>query len=382
MSRFLRYALCLLFAVCGLFYAALQSVRTHLQAVAVLHEVEGYPVPWIARGLIGPVTRQDLLIPISDGSATQQVRARLYRPAHAANAPAMVIFHGVHHLGIDEPRLMGFASAIASCGVQVLTPELPDIKDYRVSQQSLQTIGGSVAWFAARTGAPVGVTGLSFSGGLALVAAADPRYHPAFKFVLAVGSQDSMARVVQYYRTGRDLRPDGTVEQLPPHEYGPLVIEYEHLEDFVPPQDLAPVQAVLRAHLYEDSASQKRASLELNPAQKRESLELMDATSAATHARIQAVAREHAAEMAALSPEGRLANLGIPVYLLHGQGDNVIPSAETLWLARELRPQDLKAMLVSPILSHVNLDGAAPTAMDSWRLLHFFARVMQAADSR
>jgi len=382
MSRFLRYALCLLLAVCALFYVALQPIRSHLQALAVLHEVEGRPVPWIATGVIGPVTRQDLLIPVTVGSTTQEVRARLYRPSRAASAPAMVIFHGVHHLGIDEPRLMSFASAIASCGVQVLTPELPDIKDYRVSRESLQTIGGSVAWFATRTGGPVGVAGLSFSGGLALVAAADPRYHPAFKFIFAVGSQDSMARVIQYYRTGRDLRPDGTVEQLPPHEYGPLVIEYEHLEDFVPPQDLAPVQAVLRAHLYEDSADEKRASLALDPAQKRESLELMDATSAATHARIQTVAREHAAEMAALSPQGRLANLGIPVYLLHGQADNIIPSAETLWLARELHPHDLKAVLVSPILSHVNLDGAAPTAMDSWRLLHFFARVMQAADSR
>jgi len=382
MSRFLRFASCLLFALCALFYAALQPVRPLLQALAVLHEVEGHPVPWIANGVIGPVTRQDLLIPISDGSTTQQVRARLYTPSHAAKAPAMVIFHGVHHLGIDEPRLMSFAAAIASCGIQVLTPELPDIKDYRVSRQSLQTIGGSVAWFAARTGGPVGVTGLSFSGGLALVAAADPRYHPAFKFVLAVGSQDSMARVAQYYATGSDLRPDGTVEQLPPHEYGPLVIEYEHLDDFVPPQDLAPVQAVLRAHLYEDKAAETRASLALKPSQKTESLELMDATSAATHARVQAVARKYAAEMAALSPDGRLSGLGTPIYLLHGQADNVIPSAETLWLARELRPQDLKAMLVSPILSHVNLDGAAPTAMDSWRLLHFFARVMEASESR
>ena len=85
----------------------------------------------------------------------------------------MVIFHGVHHLGIDEPRLVAFAAAMASCGIRVLTPELPDIKDYRVSEASVTTIGGSVKWFAAATGGPVGVMGLSFSGGLALVAAAD-----------------------------------------------------------------------------------------------------------------------------------------------------------------------------------------------------------------
>ena len=96
--------------------------------------------------------------------------------------------------------------------------------------------------------------GLSFSGGLALVAAADPAYHPDFKFVFAVGSQDSMARVTDYYQTGRDARPDGTTQVLAAHEYGPLVLEYEHLEDFVPAHDLEPVRAVLRAHLYEDKA--------------------------------------------------------------------------------------------------------------------------------
>ena len=63
----------------------------------------------------------------------------------------MVIFHGVHHLGIEEPRLMGFATAMAGCGIRVLTPELPGIKDYRVSQDSVEMIGESVRWFAAQT---------------------------------------------------------------------------------------------------------------------------------------------------------------------------------------------------------------------------------------
>jgi len=77
-----------------------------------------------------------------------------------------------------------------------------------------------------------------------------------------------------------------------------------------------------------------------------------------------------------------LDGLATPVYLLHGQADNIIPSAETLWMAHELRQQDLKAMLVSPVLSHLNLDGAKPGAMDNWRLLHFFAGVIGAAETR
>jgi hypothetical protein len=38
-------------------------------------------------------------------------------------------------------------------------------------------------------------------------------------------------------------------------------------------------------------------------------------------------------------------------------------------------------MLVSPALTHVDVDGQQPGVMDRWRLIHFFALVLQAAES-
>jgi acetyl esterase/lipase len=355
--------------------------KAHLQAVAVLREVAGQPVPWATHNLMVPVTTEDLSFPIETANGQEQVRARVYIPQNRPHAPAMVIFHGVHHLGIDEPRLVGFASAMAGCGIRVLTPELPGIKDYHVSQDSVAAIGESVRWFAAQTGGPVGVMGLSFSGGLALVAASEPQYHPAFRFIVAVGSQDSMLRVAEYYMSGRDARPDGSVETLPPHEYGPLVLEYENLDDFVPAQDLAPVRALLKAHLYEDRPGEAAAKLGMTEVQLREAMDLMDTKLPTTRSAIAASIARHAGESPVLSPQGRLRTLGTPVYLLHGEGDNIIPSAETLWMASELQPDDRKAVLVSPVLSHLDLNGPKPGAMDQWRLIHFFARMIHAAES-
>jgi dienelactone hydrolase len=356
------------------------AIKAHMQAVCVLDSVSGHKAPWFAGTVITQVATEDLSFAIETPAGPRAVRARMYEPQGLPNAPAMVILHGVHHLGIDEPRLMSFARAMAACGIRVLTPELPGIKDYHVDEDSVATIGQSVKWMAKRNGAPVGVMGLSFAGGLALVAAEEPLYAPSFRFVFAVGAQDSMARVTEYYETGSDARPDSSVETLAPHEYGPLVIEYEHLEDFVPPQDLVPVRAVLRAHLYEDKVAEAQASLALNGPQKRETLALMDATSAETKLRIASVLVKYAAEMGRLSPSGKLKTLKVPVYLLHGEGDNVIPAAETQWMANELPKPMLSAMLVSPVLSHVNLDGASPGTRDEWRLMHFFALVMEAAE--
>lgn len=353
-------------------------LKAHLQAVAILQQVSGKPVPAIVGDFVAqPIRTEDVTLHVESGN----VRARMYLPVNKPNAPALIVLHGVHHLGIDEPRLIAFARAMASCGIRVLTPELPDIMDYHVDAASIITIGQSAHWFAHQTGGPVGVMGLSFSGGLALIAAGDPLYHSDFKFVFAVGSQDSMARVVQYYRTGADIRPNGPAEVLPAHEYGPLVIEYEYVQDFVPQQDVAAIRPVLRAHLYEDKAAEALAEAKLNETQTAEAKELMDATSPRTQAQIAAASVKHVYDLQELSPEPRLHTMTTPVYLLHGEADNIIPSAETLWMATELPRDSLQAVLVSRVISHIDMDQGDPGLLEQWRLVHFFALVVHAVNA-
>jgi len=352
----------------------------HLQAVAVLDQVADKSVPPMLRRLvIQPVTATEIVLPLPSGP----VRARLYTPLGHPDAPAVLVLHGVHYLGMDEPRMIAFASALASCGLRVLTPELPGIKDYQVDQGTITTIGDAAAWLSAQqAGRPVGVLGLSFSGGLSLIAASDPRWHPYFKFVAAVGSQDNMARVADFYRTGNDRRPDGTIEYLAPHEYGPLVLEYEHLEDFVPAPDLPALRAVLRDHLYEDRPAELAALARLTPAQAALATQLMETRSPTTRNLLYTSTQRHLAAAAAVSPTGHLGALTTPVYLLHGEADNIIPAAESQWLAAELPRHTLKADLVSPVLSHLDLDGTGPTPWDELRLIHFFALLLHAAESR
>ena len=353
--------------------------KAHLQAVAMLQLASGQKVPWIIEKLvIEPVRSEGIDFPTSAGV----VHSRLYTPVRHPHAPGLIVLHGVHHLGIEEPRLIGFAKAMASCGLRVLTPELGGIKDYHIDLSSVRTIDESTKWFAAQTGHPVAVMGLSFSGGLALVAATDPAYSPDFKFVLAVGSQDEMSHVANYYLTGQELRPNGTIEQLKPHEYGSLVLEYEHLEDFVPPADEEAIRPVLRQHLYENRAAEEAAEAKLDVRQRAEAVALMDSNNVDTREKLALSGKKHAQEMDDLSPHGRLQKMTTPVYLLHGEADNIIPAAETQWMETELPKATLQSALVSPVLSHVDLDGAKPKAGDQWRLVHFFALVLHAAERK
>ncbi len=357
-------------------------LRNHFEAVAVLDQVAGKPIPAPLTHYTHAVSVADLTLPLPSGA----VRARLYTPTDNPNAPALIVLHGVHHMGMDEPRMIAFARAMASTGLRVLTPELPHIDDYHVDASTITTIGDTATWFSANTGNhPVGILGLSFSGGLSLMAAAQPAYAPHIKFVTAVGSQHSMARVAAYYRTGDAPRPDGTIEHLTPHEYGPLVIEYQHLEDFMPvgysPQDLAAQRLVLRDHLYEDPTRERGDYATLTPAQARLAHRLMSTTSPTTQALLQASEQRHLDYATSVSPRGILHEVKVPVYILHGEGDNIIPAAESLWLASELPHGALQAMLITPVISHLDMDGKGPSTMDNLRLMHFFAQLLQAAQS-
>jgi pimeloyl-ACP methyl ester carboxylesterase len=71
-----------------------------------------------------------------------------------------------------------------------------------------------------------------------------------------------------------------------------------------------------------------------------------------------------------------------PVYLLHGRADNIIPSAESMWMASELPSSTLKEVLISPVLSHLNMDGSNPGMWDQWEIVHLFAVVMDAAERK
>ncbi len=191
-----------------------------------------------------------------------------------------------------------------------------------------------------------------------------------------------MSRVANYYLTGSALRPGGDAEMLAPHEYGALVLEYESLEDFVPVPDREAVRWCCGAICMMDFPAERAALAKLTPGQMAEAKQLMDTTSATTRRMIADSDARHAAAMASVSPEGRLTRLATPVFLLHGEGDNIIPSAETQWLAKDVPKGMMRASLITPVISHLDLDGKGPGFADQWRLVRFFAMILHTAQAR
>ena len=58
---------------------------------------------------------------------------------------------------------------------------------------------------------------ISFSGGLALLAASDPQYAPSIAWVASIGGYYDLAHVLRFFATGDAVTPDGGVEHLTQH---------------------------------------------------------------------------------------------------------------------------------------------------------------------
>lgn len=349
---------------------------THFRAAGILLRVQSPQHPGSLANLSAhPIEEMPTEVPTPSGP----IRARLYIPKDRPHAPGIVLVHGVHHLGIEEPRMVAFARALSSSGLRVLTPELLSLADYQVDRSSIDLIGYSARALSAQLGQKVGVLGLSFSGGLSLLAAADPRFEPYIRFVVSVGAHDDLERVSQFLITNMIERPDGTILHITAHEYGSLILIYSHIGDFFPPADGPTAHEALRLLLWEKVDESRKCAERLSP-RSRQKMELLYSHQVdALASEIRESIARHRAEMAPVSPHGNLGALQAPVLLLHGAGDNVIPSSELLWLQRDVPSAALKSALISPAISHVEL-GGEPSLSDQWRLVHFMARILELAE--
>jgi acetyl esterase/lipase len=304
------------------------------------------------------------------------VRARIYRPVGAANAPGMVIVHGVHRLGIEEPRLVAFSRDMAASGIVVLTPELRDLADYRITPASIAPIGEAAQQLKRITGAPsVGVMGLSFAGGLALLAAADPRWSKDISYVVSIGGHDDLTRVTTFFATDEIPRPDGSVAQFAAHEYGALVLVYAHPEDFFAGSDIPLAREAIRLHLWEQPQQSDAVAGRLSAAGQAKLKIIFDPKQkGAIRDELLASIARHGDEMAAVSPRGHLVGLRAKVLLLHGAEDSVIPAVETLWLAKD-SDGHLEDVLITPLLTHVDV-GKQPPLRERLELIHFMSLML------
>jgi dienelactone hydrolase len=321
--------------------------------------------------------------------------ARLYR-AHGPARRTTLLVPGVHMNGVYEARLVGLAKELAASGMQVLTVAPPDLIRYRITPDSADALEDAVLWASARPDlAPdgrVGLIGISFSGGLAVVAAGRARARDHVAFVLSFGGHGDLPRVLRYLCQGQSealpadagaLAVGGENIHLPkPHDYGGVVTLLNVAKQAVPAAQVDPLEQAITVFLQASSIERldpvaARAvfahARQLGQALPEPARTLMTYVNERDVAKVgQAVAAvlPHLELSPALSPE-RSPLPSAPVFLLHGADDSVVPASEMLFLARQLRQTTRVRAMASRLITHAEVNRSAALA-EMWRLSGFW----------
>jgi dienelactone hydrolase len=314
------------------------------------------------------------------GTGARKIPLRVYRPITRPDR-AVLVLHGVHTLGFDEPRLVRFAHELARAGFLVATPDLEDLKTYDLAPRTVDDIEAAALALLEAPGLravdmphPPTLMGISFSGGLGLCAAGRPSLSGRLGAVFAFGGHGNLDRVLNYLATGR--LPEGA--DLPPHPYGQAVLARRMADRLVPQDQVEGLRSTLRLFLQERGPECQAAAQGLPP----ESKAIVDLC-------LQWDARGLAARLAPLTPDlhadPRLSpelnpRPPCPIFLLHGSGDNVIPPSETRALAQWAQTGGPTTSLVTDLIRHVELEHspkASPSLRETWHLLRLLTEFMR-----
>jgi dienelactone hydrolase len=314
---------------------------------------------------------------ISIPTARGPLRARVYEPRSPHRAALLT--SGLHPSGIDEPRLVRLARQLSAGGVTVVTPDVPELSRFEITPAITDTIERATGWLALESNLalnrPVGMMGISFSGGLSIVAAGRPSLAGHVAYVFGFGGHDDLPRVLRYLCTGSEPYPAhelGVQSDRPfvlaPHDYGVAVILLGAADRVVPRAQVEPLRTAVRRYLIAstlDSNVDKAAA-----AQEFDALKQLARTMPEPSATLLRYVNDrdvvHLGRrlLPYVGMSGGAPALSVskspkpsaPVFLLHGTEDNVIPSVESEYLVQDLRGHAPVRLLLSGLVSHAEAD--------------------------
>ncbi len=294
-------------------------------------------------------------VTFSDGQKSLQ--ADLYIRPGEGPRPGLLIIHGLAEAGKDDPRLVKFAFTLAQAGFAALVPDFPGLKEFRVRRDSVQAAVVALRYLAQEVpeakGRDLGMLGISFGGGIALVAAAEEEVREEVDYVVSFGGYFDLANVVRYYTTrwygyGEE---EGYGNPAPWAKWFLLLHNLDFLED---PLEQPLFEEILRRKM-KDEASPVEAELKtLSPPAQALYAVLANQEPERFQALYSEISPKVRNLMEDLSMPEALEEVHADIFLAHSIPDPIIPHTESLKLLDALSGRPNVSLTLLQTFQHVD----------------------------
>ncbi|MFT5679424.1 MAG: pimeloyl-ACP methyl ester carboxylesterase [Myxococcota bacterium] len=316
----------------------------------------------VSLGRIGPVAREEA---VSLGGGRCVV--------YASDVPrrgVVAMIHGMSPHAELDARWIQLARGFARCGLTAVTPHLDSIAALRMSVGQIDEVEGWIAAIADHYDEPVGLFSVSFSGGIALLAAARPAVRDRLTAVCVIGAFADVSETLRYVFADPDSDP-----------YGRLIT----LGNFVDRSVDDPEGWLQRTLLSQAADNFHKRPHQVTAADIPEPFSsLLTALTTDPAVRVkhwEAVAVSGLPEITGLQVPDHVSGLRVPVSLIHGQTDRVIPPSQSVRLREAIAATGLPVELaVTPLLSHGDTKvGLWTTLRHAWPLISAFGAFIRRA---
>jgi pimeloyl-ACP methyl ester carboxylesterase len=306
--------------------------------------------------------------------------ALIYRPARSPATSAVIIAAGISELGCYHPRLVALSRFLADQGLLVITPDIQELRDFQVSAEPIDQIlfwYSQVATIEGGEKIPkTGLAGISYSGTLALMAAARPEIRDSVGFVVGIGSYCNLIRCTRdWLAAGSAAAGDSYSTRC----YGKWIVMRSALDMIASVRDRRFLHGVLDNLLLQKKIPPPGS--DLTPEGLRW-YELAIMREDRPDPELAEKIEEYlvAGIYAQLDPKDDLGSVRCPVFLIHGAYDDLISPGESMELHRRIANSHL---LLTPFLTHthptdvpLSLKAKAKAAADTLVFCYQFSRVL------
>ena len=278
--------------------------------------------------------------------------ALLYHPAQWQATSAVVLVAGISELGCYHPKLVAFSRFLADSGLLVITPDIEEFREFKISAEPIDQI---LFWYSQVGTLPgservqkTGLAGISYSGTLALIAAARPEIRDRVAFVVGIGSYCDLIRCTGGWFAAAPALVGQ--DHYPTRFYAKWIIMLSALDMVAAAKDRLFLHDVLQDLLLQKEIPPAGSDITLEGlrwyrlATMREDQSDPELAGKITEYLISNIYPQ-------LDPKNALSKVHCPVFLIHGAYDDLIPPRESMELHRRL---SRSLLLISPFLTHTH----------------------------